>query len=54
MQRRGNSARIARPHIAEMCKERIRRAGDSINGAVQPRRWNIDVGFRVLKIDTPT
>lgn len=38
--------------IAEMSKERIRRAGQSIIGAASHHEnWNKDVGFRVLKID---
>ena len=39
-------------NIAELSKERIRRAGQKIlEGACHPD-WNKDVGFRVLKIDT--
>jgi len=39
--------------IAEMSKERIRRAGQSIiSTANNHENWNKDVGFRVLKIDT--
>lgn len=38
--------------IAEITKERIRRAGKKIlDGACHPD-WNRDVGFRVLKVDT--
>jgi adenine-specific DNA-methyltransferase len=38
--------------IAEICKERIRRAGMKIlEGECHPD-WNEDVGFRALKIDT--
>ncbi len=38
--------------IAEICKERIRRAGQKIlEGKCHPD-WNKDVGFRVLKIDS--
>ena len=39
-------------NIAEICKERIRRAGAKIkaeNATIAP---NLDIGFRVLKIDT--
>jgi len=40
------------PTIAEVSKERIRRTGAKIiEGDCHPR-WNKDVGFRVLKIDT--
>lgn len=39
--------------IAEMSKERIRRAGQSVLGtASHHENWNKDVGFRTLKIDT--
>jgi len=39
-------------NVAELSKERIRRAGDKIlEGECHPD-WNKDVGFRVLKIDT--
>ncbi len=38
--------------IAEICKERVRRAGQRIlEGECHPD-WNRDVGFRVLKVDT--
>src|SRR5690606_524839 len=38
--------------IAEVAKERIRRAGKKIlEGECHPD-WNRDVGFRVLKVDT--
>jgi adenine-specific DNA-methyltransferase len=40
------------PNIAEISKERIRRAGESIlKGDCHPD-WNQDIGFRVLKIDS--
>ncbi len=40
------------PTVAEICKERIRRAGQKVlEGECHPD-WNKDVGFRVLKIDT--
>lgn len=38
--------------IAELCKERIRRAGAAIAATDVNEEWNKDVGFRVLKIDT--
>lgn len=39
-------------NIAEICKERIRRAGKKIlKGECHPH-WNGDIGFRVLKVDT--
>ena len=46
------AAQIGYPTIADIAKERIRRAGKKIlEGACHPD-WNRDVGFRVLKIDT--
>jgi adenine-specific DNA-methyltransferase len=39
-------------NIAEISKERIRRAGKKILEGVCHENWNKDVGFRVLKIDT--
>lgn len=40
------------PNIAEISKERIRRAGRKILEEDCHANWNKDVGFRVLKIDT--
>lgn len=38
--------------IADLCKDRIRRAGKKVlEGECHPD-WNRDVGFRVLKVDT--
>jgi len=46
-------AKIGRPrNIAELTKERIRRAGHKISGSQPHTGWNHDVGFRVLKVDT--
>ena len=39
-------------NIAELSKERIRRAGKKILEGVCHPDWNRDVGFRVLKVDT--
>jgi adenine-specific DNA-methyltransferase len=39
-------------NIAEISKERIRRAGKQVLEGVCHREWNRDVGFRVLKVDT--
>ena len=49
----GSAARQAGyENIAEISKERIRRAGEKIlEGECHPD-WNRDVGFRVLKVDT--
>lgn len=38
--------------IAEISKERIRRAGEAILETESHKDWKKDVGFRVLKIDT--
>lgn len=38
--------------IAEISKERIRRAGEQVLGGECHVGWNKDVGFRVLKVDT--
>ncbi len=38
--------------IAELCKERIRRAGRAVISGQNHAQWNQDVGFRVLKIDS--
>lgn len=38
--------------IAEVSKERIRRAGKKILAGACHADWNRDVGFRVLKVDT--
>ena len=38
--------------IAEISKERIRRAGDKLLASEYHADWNHDVGFRVLKVDT--
>ncbi|EOE6381915.1 site-specific DNA-methyltransferase [Edwardsiella tarda] len=39
-------------NIAEISKERIRRAGNKILGSDCHEAWNKDVGFRVLQVDT--
>ncbi len=39
-------------NIAEISKERIRRAGKKIVEGECHENWNKDIGFRVLKIDT--
>ena len=39
-------------NIAEISKERIRRAGKQVLDGDCHRGWNRDVGFRVLKVDT--
>lgn len=39
-------------NIAEISKERIRRAGKKILEGTCHENWNKDIGFRVLKVDT--
>ena len=39
-------------NIAEISKERIRRAGAKILQGECHQNWNRDIGFRVLKVDT--
>ncbi|MCG6535954.1 MAG: site-specific DNA-methyltransferase, partial [Syntrophales bacterium LBB04] len=38
--------------IADICKERIRRAGKMVKQLKTDNSWNKDVGFRVLKVDS--
>lgn len=51
-----NASSVARKagwiNIADISKERIRRAGKQILGGDCHPGWNRDVGFRVLKVDT--
>lgn len=45
--------KIGKPrNIAELAKERIRRAGKKAIADNSNKGWNRDVGFRVLKVDT--
>lgn len=39
-------------NIAELTKERLRRAGQAVAGGKCNERWAKDIGFRVLKVDT--
>ncbi len=39
-------------NVAEVCKARLRMAGDEVRHAVGLLDQNLDVGFRVLKVDT--
>ncbi len=49
----GSSARAAGyQDIAQISKERIRRAGKQVLEGEHHPNWNRDVGFRVLKVDT--
>ena len=47
-----NAAKAGYSTIAEISKERIRRAGKKILEGDCHEGWNRDVGFRVLKVDT--
>jgi adenine-specific DNA-methyltransferase len=38
--------------IADICKERIRRAGVATSNAARHTRWDGDIGFRVLRVDS--
>jgi adenine-specific DNA-methyltransferase len=38
--------------IADLCKERIRRAGAATGSAARHPQWDGDAGFRVLKVDS--
>ena len=38
--------------IADICKERIRRAGVATSNAARHPRWDGDIGFRVLRVDS--
>jgi adenine-specific DNA-methyltransferase len=40
------------PNIADITKERIRRAGQKIAGERTPLDSSVDIGFRVLRLDT--
>jgi adenine-specific DNA-methyltransferase len=40
--------------IADICKERIRQAGKKIRDKSRLLNQNLDIGFRVLKVDTST
>lgn len=46
------AAQLGYSTVAEIAKERIRRAGAKILETENHSNWNGDVGFRVLKIDT--
>lgn len=52
LEEKSEAANLGYNNIAEISKERIRRAGQKIlEGECHPD-WNKDVGFRVLKIDS--
>jgi len=49
---RGEAEEAGFANVAELSKERIRRAGKKILEGPCHENWNKDVGFRVLKVDT--
>jgi adenine-specific DNA-methyltransferase len=49
---RSAAAKAGFPTIADICKERIRRAGTAAGRAVRHPRWDGDTGFRVLRVDS--
>lgn len=38
--------------ISSLCRERIKRAGKTISAEENSNKWNRDIGFRTLRIDT--
>jgi adenine-specific DNA-methyltransferase len=48
---KSEAAKAGYANIAEISKERIRRAGQKIREGDCHKDWNKDVGFRVLKVD---
>ena len=46
------AARAGFATIADLCRERIRRAGAAARDAARHPRWDGDVGFRVLRVDS--
>jgi adenine-specific DNA-methyltransferase len=49
---RSAAAAAGYPTIAEICKERIRRAADRAASGPHHPRWDGETGFRVLKVDS--
>jgi adenine-specific DNA-methyltransferase len=49
---RSAASRAGFATIADICKERIRRAGTAVSQAAHHPRWDGDAGFRVLKVDS--
>ena len=49
---KSEAAKAGYSNIAEISKERIRRAGAKILEGECHQDWNKDIGFRVLKVDT--
>ena len=49
---RSAAARAGFATIADICQERIRRAGTAASQAAHHPRWDGDTGFRVLRVDS--
>jgi adenine-specific DNA-methyltransferase len=49
---RSAASRAGFATIADICKERIRRAGTAASQAAHHPRWDGDTGFRVLRVDS--
>jgi adenine-specific DNA-methyltransferase len=49
---RSAASRAGFATIADICKERIRRAGKAASQAAHHPRWDGDTGFRVLRVDS--
>jgi adenine-specific DNA-methyltransferase len=49
---RSAASRAGFATIADVCKERIRRAGTAVSHAAHHPHWDGDAGFRVLRVDS--
>ena len=49
---RGEAPEAGFKNVAELSRERIRRAGNQLVDGVCHESWNKDIGFRTIKIDT--
>jgi adenine-specific DNA-methyltransferase len=49
---RSAAAKAGFATIADLCAERIRRAGVAASNAVRHPQWDGDIGFRVLRVDS--
>ena len=51
---KGEAYKAGYKNICEIGKERIRCAGDKIKEVAGLTAQNLDIGFKVLKLDSPT
>lgn len=51
-EKKSETSKIGYQTIAEICRERIRRAAAKIKDKNCDKLWNQDIGFRVLKVDS--